>query len=195
MMCVDGVCGFEFAFRHRKAEICMIGIHAMVTMVNYRMNHDLHFLSKDWQDMKLVTGWGNYESARLAVSGVLEECGVDYGKVTHFWVAGIDEASLYGLDKEKVASVSKHTTDKCDTSYRSELSIPVMKFNAGFDEEEPYFVPYCQIGLPTETEDEMTRICFPQIDVWGEQIRSPHGDHGKAAWNFLHEVLPFFHGP
>ena len=179
-------------FRHRDWLFCMVGMNAAATFATYHNDQHLNFTTKDWQTKNIITGWGSYEASRQTISGVLKDAEIDFGKITHFRVAGIDEASTYDIAKDKVSTMSKHKSDKYSKAYEGELNITVMRFMAGFGADEGYYVPRAHIGLPVANEEEMTRIFFPRIDIWRNESSSMHGDGGRAARNFLNHVLPYF---
>jgi hypothetical protein len=74
--------------------------------------------------------------------------------------------------------------------YATELYGPVMHVMAGFARDDAYFVPRCDIAIPAEWGD-ITKLVFPNIDVWRFQCAAPNGDKSQAARNFLNEMLPF----
>lgn len=69
---------------------------------------------------------------------------------------------------------------------------------AGFNPNNPndtYYVPRAETELPGDLSDpeKLTKILFPKINDWKEELASEDGDHDyKIAGNhFLQEVLPW----
>ena len=54
--------------------------------------------------------------------------------------------------------------------------------------ESNYYVPRTKIPVP----EKWINLLFPKYKLWISQYNSIKGDKGKAAFNFLFHVLPFF---
>ena len=153
-----------------------------------------------WWKIKLsFNQWKNTRVASSAYNGLLDSCGITWGKIVHMRAAGIEHASAMGeLDAAAVATLSKHQKSNLDKVYMTELFPPILRVMAGFSYTENkcktnstiYHVPRCLIKLPW-SDDQVSRFIFPKIDVWRDEYYSPEGDKSEAAKNFLFGVLPF----
>ena len=61
---------------------------------------------------------------------------------------------------------------------------------AGFQKEEPYFVPEVHLELPHDLR-YYEKILLPELEDWTSQAKGRGGDHSQAADNFLNHVIPF----
>ena len=179
------------AVRHKHWKLCLIGMNAVAMLMQLHDDNELNFMNKDWQDRNII-GWTNYVSSYEQMKSVLNEVVIDYGKVTHFRKAGCAEAYRFGVQKDAIASMSKHKVDVLDKYYFDPVSVKMVKFCAGFDEHEYYYVPRETIGIPVESQERLTELFFPKINQWRDESNSVWGDHGRAAHNFLYKVLPYF---
>ena len=106
--------------------------------------------------------------------------------------AGSDFCTAQGLSSADVRTLTKHKTDVFEKDYMSELSIKAMTTIAGFipNSNDTYYVPRAQISLDV-SKDTITKLLFPSIDRWKQEIKSEFGDNSPSANEFLNNVLPY----
>ena len=106
--------------------------------------------------------------------------------------AGSDFCTAQGLSSADVRTLTKHKTDVFEKDYMSELSIKAMTTIAGFipNSNDTYYVPRAQISLDV-SKDTITKLLFPSIDRWKQEITSELGDNSPSANEFLNNVLPY----
>lgn len=85
-------------------------------------------------------------------------------KLTLVRKLGITHAHQMGADREKIILLSKHTTQKVDTSCLPELPYQAMLAVSGFDiyQREEYFIPRSYVQVPPSWVAHV----FPEIDMW-----------------------------
>jgi hypothetical protein len=182
------------AYRHRNFMRCTTGILSLTMMFRLHFNRDIDFYvvgeCSKWRRQKLITGWKDQKSHESAYRALLFAAQVSWSKITHLRKTGMEQGSAFGdLNVEEMATMSKHMTAKI-FKYATELYAPVMHVMAGFARDDSYFVPRCDVAVPEEWGD-ITKLVFPNIDIWRFQCAAPNGDKSKAAANFLNEMLPF----
>jgi hypothetical protein len=148
-----------------------------------------------WQEYMLLPGWGkasNTSSPDKVYRRVLKAVGVFWNHLTHLRSSGIEQASTWGLDCFRLATMSKHLLDKINRFYMSESNREVLLMMAGFIEEGiSYFVPRTHVEIPNLEDNKYVSHIFPRYEIWLEEARSPLGDKNKkAASNFLLKTLP-----
>lgn len=182
------------AYRHRNYMRCMTGILALTLLFRLHFNRDIDFYrvgeTSKWRGQNLITGWKDQKSHEAAYRALLFAADVTWSKITHLRKTGMEQGSAFGdLNVQEMATMSKHMTAKI-FQYATELYAPVMHVMSGFARDDSFFVPRCDIVFPDEWGD-ITKLVFPNIDIWRAQADAPNGDKSNAAKNFLYEMLPF----
>ena len=91
----------------------------------------------------------------------------------------------------QIASLTKHIIDnKLSSAYQAEADREVCKVQAGFDKDEPWFVPESNLDC-TASLAAFERHLLPEIDHWRSEAKNQNGDKSSCADDFLHQVLPF----
>ena len=153
-----------------------------------------------WYNLMLVS-WRTYGPMgqaykRLYAKAKVKPAG---GKITHLRKAAINDAGQCGASREHISRMSKHATDKIDTSYLCELPPEVLHVAAGFSVrhgETLYHVPRTLItfetlceGKPDLSAEELANMIFPQRPIWINQFRDS-AKYDQASENFLLVLLP-----
>jgi hypothetical protein len=123
---------------------------------------------------------------------ILDLVGIAFNHLTHLRSAGLEQASTWGLDCFRLATMSKHLVDKINRFYMAESNREVLSMMAGFIQEfESYFVPRTHVEIPFKENNVYVGHIFPRYDAWVEEFESRNGDKNKiAAGNFLYKTLP-----
>jgi len=187
--------------RHADPFQCMIGLVAMNLFHTLQTDTSMSFFvqregTPTWQNKRIMQKWGTgkagYEAARQSYTKVTRACGINWCKVTHLRKAGMDEASKGGVEERAISSMSKHASGEKVSCYVTELNAKLLKYMAGFSDNEEYFLPRSELILPDWiTKEQLTDLCFPASIRWRREQQSALGDASEAARNFLYELLPF----
>jgi hypothetical protein len=138
------------------------------------------------------SGVSNSSAPDTVYRRVLKEVGVEFNHLTHLRSSGLEQASTWGLDCFRLATMSKHLLDKMNRFYMSESNRDVLSMMSGFVEEgDNYLVPRSHVEIPFLANDEYVSHIFPSYLRWVAESQSRHGDKNRlAAKNFLFGVLP-----
>ena len=148
----------------------------------------------NWQERMLLPTWcyeGNDSAPDTVYRKVLRFCNIDFNHLTHLRSSAIEQASTWGLDVFRIATMSKHMVDKINRFYMSESNRDVLSMMSGFREEGArYYVPRTLIQVPFSHNKEYVTHIFPGYKRWLQELNSKEGDKDLSAKNFLHKVLP-----
>jgi hypothetical protein len=150
----------------------------------------------NWQELMLLHSWSgetNISAPDTVYRRVLKSVGVEFNHLTHLRSSGLEQASTWGLDCFRLATMSKHLLDKINRFYMAESNREVLTMMSGFVEEgdTSYVVPRTQVEIPYLLNDEYVSHIFPNYCTWVAESQSRNGDKNKlAAKNFLFGVLP-----
>jgi hypothetical protein len=138
------------------------------------------------------SGENNSTSPDTVYRRVLKEVGVEFNHLTHLRSSGLEQASTWGLDCFRLATMSKHLLDKINQFYMAESNRDVLSMMSGFVEDgDTYVVPRTHVEIPFLDNDEYVTHIFPRYLTWVAESQSRTGDKNwRAAKNFLFSVLP-----
>jgi hypothetical protein len=138
------------------------------------------------------SGEGNGSATDTVYRRVLQKVGVEFNHLTHLRSSGLEQASTWGLDCFRLATMSKHLLDKINRFYMAESNRDVLSMMSGFvQDSETYLVPRTHVEIPYLLNDEYVQHIFPNYLTWVAESRSRTGDKNRlAAKNFLFSVLP-----
>ena len=143
----------------------------------------------------LLPSWGgvnNISAPDTVYHRVLKNVGVEFNHLTHLRSSGLEQASTWGLDCFRLATMSKHLLDKINRFYMAESNRDVLSMMSGFVEEgDSYVVPRTHVEIPFLENDEYVSHIFPRYLTWVAESQSRTGDKNRlAAKSFLYGVLP-----
>jgi hypothetical protein len=149
----------------------------------------------NWQEHMRLPSWsgeGNGSATDTVYRRVLQKVGVEFNHLTHLRSSGLEQASTWGLDCFRLATMSKHLLDKINRFYMAESNRDVLSMMSGFVEEgDSYVVPRTEIEIPYLLNNEYVSHIFPRYLTWVSESESRQGDKNRlAAKNFLFGVLP-----
>lgn len=185
-------------FRHKDWKRCATSVISFSIMARFAMMTpselaNLFAVQPDgkpnWYDLHLID-WREYDAMADTFRNFFADAEIDYTKLTHTRKIGIIRAHSLGADRENIILLSKHTTQRVDTSYLPELPYQAMLAAAGFDvfRGEEYYIPRSYAAAPVEWIDDI----FPFYGTWKHQVNNIMGyDKGAAALNFVNQLLPF----
>jgi hypothetical protein len=138
------------------------------------------------------SGVNNTSAPDTVYRRVLKQVGVEFNHLTHLRSSGLEQASTWGLDCFRLATMSKHLLDKINRFYMAESNRDVLSMMSGFVEEgDTYVVPRSQVEIPYLLNNEYVSHIFPRYLTWVAESESQNGDKNRlAAKNFLFSVLP-----
>ena len=128
---------------------------------------------------------------KSAYEQVFKAAGVKSCKLTHDRTTAIQNLGQFISSPFQIASLTKHIIDnKLSSAYQAEADREVCKVQAGFDKDEPWFVPESNLDC-TASLAAFERHLLPEIDHWRSEAKNRNGDKSSCADDFLHQVLPF----
>lgn len=153
-------------------------------------------LRPTWQEFMLLPTWsgeGNDSAPEPVYRRFLDALGIIFNHLTHLRSSAMEQASTWGLDCFRLATMSKHLLDKINRFYMAESNRDVLHMMSGFREEnDAYFVPRTHVEIPFLANNEYVSHIFPNYQKWLSEFKSPQGDKNRlAAGNFLYKVLPY----
>jgi hypothetical protein len=159
----------------------------------------------EWYNERIIPEWNNATTAERAYKVVYSMSGIQgWEKVMHMHKSGTEYASARGgLTPHLIVTMTKHKMQglsKIDTAYTMELHPKVLSVMSETLCGQ-YFNPRCELQFEPEYNDDhaddhvgykdITKLVFPDIDVYKQQISDLQHDPGIAAQYFVDKLLPF----
>ena len=114
----------------------------------------------------LLPSWsyeGNDSAPDSVYRKILGFCKIDFNHLTHLRSSAIEQASTWGLDVFRIATMSKHLIDKINRFYMSESNRDVLSMMSGFREKhDQYYVPCTHIQVPFSHKNDYVSHVFPR---------------------------------
>lgn len=173
------------ALRHRNYLECPIGwlSFSFITRFFHR-GHELQFgwpagepqmWNNCWRGCSVIE-WDRLSKANDAFNSIFDALNLAPCKKTHFRTFGVD--ALRGQAEWRIATMTKHKTDKLSKSYMCELDPIILKICAGFEENEEYWISrswlgeYDEFPLPYDLDYYISRL-VPGYAHWCAQLDNP----------------------
>ena len=129
-------CRLVGVHRHREYPLCTVFATGLIVIHILRTHNNIHFYKPQnqrstWWDIP-VNKYTEYIHESQAMRDVLAVANVKSTKVTHHRWQAVQTAGTNGLRMEQVQTITKHVTNRLNSSYQPEVEMEVLKVMSGF---------------------------------------------------------------
>ena len=121
---------------------------------------------------------------------IYDATGIEHCKLTHHRTSALQYAGFNGLNPHQVHTLTKHLIEKIMSAYQSEAEKETLKVMAGFEKNEPYFVPRSLLQLPYPILWYVQKL-LPNYTTWVQQQSERNGDKSSCGKKFIHDLIPY----